>query len=229
MALISVFADQIRPDRVQRYEDIVAELAEKARKGDEAWHWTAHQVGFGPLARIYYTSAHEDHADVEKHGDPRALFARVFGEKEGRKKLGEATACQVSSERTLGLLRPDLSYAQEPGAVVSKLSSVALVRARPGRQSDVEELLRKVAEAIPKAGESARIAGVQALTGDMAVYWIVRSLDSLADLDRQAFGRDLLVKAYGEEEGGRAFETDAVDRLEREITVYREDLSNPIG
>ena len=32
MSLISVFTDQIRPDRVRRYEELIAELAAEARK-----------------------------------------------------------------------------------------------------------------------------------------------------------------------------------------------------
>ena len=229
MSLISVFTDQIRPDRVRRYEELISELAAEARKKKEAWRWTAHQVGFGVRARMYYVSRHEDFADVEKHGDSQALFRRVLGEKNGEKHLEEVTECVASSERALSLHRPDLSYPKEPAEGIAPITSLALLRARPGSQQAVEELLLKVAEAIPKTGESAAIASFQAVTGDMLVYWLARPLNRLADLDQQSVGRDLLIKAYGPNEGDRVFRSalEAADQLQREIVFYREDLSNP--
>ncbi len=229
MALISVFTDQMRPDKAREYQELVAELAAEARKKQEPWHWTSYQVGFGPLGRIYHVSQHPDHADIEKQGDAEALFTRVLGEKRGPKLLEDAQDCLVSTERALGIQRPDLSYPQEPAESIAQASSLALIRARPGRQQAVEKLLRQMAEAIPKTGEPGRIDVAQALTGDMLLYWIVRPLESLADLDRQSIGRDLLIKALGQSEGERIFQSglENVDQLQREITFYREDLSNP--
>ena len=229
MPLVSVFTDQIRPDRVRRYEELVAELAAEARKKKEAWRWTAHEVKFGPLARVYYVSRHEDYTDIEKHGDPQALFTRVLGEKQGRKQLDEANECRVSSERVLGIHRPELSYPQEAAEGIAPITSLAFIRARPGLQHIVEELLLKLAEAIPKTGESASIASFQAVTGDMLGYWVARPLNRLADLDRQSIGRDLLIKAVGQNEAERIFRSglEGIDQLQREIIAYREDLSNP--
>ncbi len=229
MSLVSVFTDHVRQDRQRQYEDCIAELAASARKKKEAWHWGAHQVGFGPLSRIYYVSQHDDHADLEKHGDPLALFTRVLGEKKGQKLLEETSECLWSSERTLGMHRPELSYPKEPPHGVSPLTSLVMVRARPGHQEAVEELFRNVAEAIPKSGESARVDTFQAVVGDMLGYWLVRPLARLADLDRQSIGRDLLIKGLGQDEGARVYRSglEAVAEVRREITTYREDLSNP--
>jgi hypothetical protein len=229
MSLISVFTDEIRPGQTRRYEELIAEVAAEARKKKEAWRWTAHQVTIGQRSRMYYGSRHEDYADVERQGDPEALFARVLGEKKGAKQLEEVGECTASNERALGLHRPDLSYPQEPAEGIARLTSLVVVRARPGLQNVVEEMILKFAEAIPKTGESSRIGTFQALTGDMLVYWIARPLDRLADLDGQSAGRDLLIKAYGQNEGDRIFRAglEGVDQLQREITVYREDLSNP--
>jgi hypothetical protein len=229
MPLISVFTDQIRMDRLNRYQERIGELAAEARKKKEAWHWAAHQVGFGDRAKMYYVSRHEDYADVEKHGDPQALFRRVLGDKKGEKQLEEVSESLVSSERALGVPRPDLSYPKQPTEGIAPISSLVVVRARPGRQHAIEEMLFKIAEAIPKTGESAHIASYQAVTGDMLVYWVARALDRLADLDRQSIGRDLLSKAYGEPEGERLYHSglENAEQLIREINFYREDLSNP--
>ncbi len=229
MPLVSVFTDNIRSDRLGRYQELIAEIASEARKKKEAWRWTAHRVDFGPTARIYYVSNHEDYADLEKQGDPQALFTRVLGPTKGEKHLEEVNECVTSNERALGTPRPELSYPPEPAQEISPITSLALIRARPGAQHIVEELLLKLAEAIPKAGESASMASFQAVTGDMLGYWLVRPLNRLADLDKQTVGRDLLIKAFGQSEGDRIFRSglEGIDQLQREITSYKEDLSNP--
>jgi len=155
----------VRPERARSPRpEIIAELAAEARKKREGWRWTAHQVGFGSLAKIYYVSEHPDYADLEKHGDAQALFERVLGDKKGQKLLDEVNECLVSNQRTLGVQRPDLSYVKEPAQGVAPLASLSRFRARPGGQH-LERIFRSGLE--------------------------------------------------------------GVDRLEREITVYREDLSNP--
>jgi quinol monooxygenase YgiN len=229
MPIISVFSITVRDGEIRRYEELVAELAAEARKKKEAWRWTAHEVKFGLLTRRYYVSQHEDFADLEKKGDPQGLFTRVLGEKKGQKVLEEVNEREVSTERTLGLHRPDLSYSPDQDQQIPQVSSLAVVRARPGHQQAVEAMIAKFAEAIPKTDESANLTAFQALTGDMLVYWISRRLNRLADLDHQTIGRDLLIKAFGPSEGDRIFQSSlqGIEQLQREITVYREDLSNP--
>ena len=63
----------------------------------------------------------------------------------------------------------------------------------------------------------------------MQSYFVVRPLESLAALDQQSVGRDLILKAYGQEEGERIFRAglEATLETQREIIAYREDLSNP--
>ncbi len=229
MSLVNVFTDQIRPDRLRRYEACIAELAAAARDQNDPWRWTAHQVGVGDGARMYYVSRHPDHADVERSGDPPTLFSRLLGERQGLQLLDETSECLVHNQRTLGIERPDLSYPQQAPEGIAPMASIALIHARAGHQEALEDMLRQLAEAIPKAGEEARIDCTQSLTGDMLSYWIVRPLESLADLDHQPIGRDLLIAAYGQNDGARIFRTGlaAADRVDREITRLRQDLSNP--
>jgi hypothetical protein len=229
MSLVSVFTDHVRQDKLDDYEERIAGLASQARKKHEAWRWVAQQTAFGPLSRIHYVSWHDDYADLEAKGDPQALFARVFGGKKGRDRLEDVSKCLLSTERALLQYRPDLSYPQERATTIPAVTSVAMVRARPGGQEAVETLLRHIAEAVPKTGEQAQIRTYQALIGDMQSYGIVRPLDRLADLDQQSVGRDLVIKAYGPQEGERIYREglEASAETRREIRAYREDLSNP--
>lgn len=229
MSLVSIFTDDVRQDKLNDYEELIAELARGARDQDEGWRWTAHQTAFGPLSRIRYVSWHEDYADLERQGDPLALFTRVLGEKKGRNLLEDVNECLTSNERALNQHRTDLSYPQERSTAIAPVVSVAMLRPRPGGQAAVEELLRQMAEAIPKTGEQAQIRCYQTLTGEMFNYVIVRPLERLADLDQQSVARDLLVKAYGQQEGERIFQAgiEATLETQREILAYREDLSNP--
>ena len=57
----------------------------------------------------------------------------------------------------------------------------------------------------------------------------MRPLRSLADLDQQLSGPELLNKAFGTAEGGLIWRngTEALEQAQRQIVALREDLSNP--
>jgi hypothetical protein len=210
---------------------LITELADAARKKDEPLKWIAQEVAFGSLGKVYYVSLHPDHADIEKHGDAPAIFQRVLGEKKGLALFGEIQGCIESTERGIAVVRPDLSYPQEEGAGERRpLTSLSTLRARPGAQAQLEELIRKVAEAVPKTGGQTRLMTYQALTGGFSnTYYLARPLNRLADLDRQPIGQEALVAAYGKAEGERIFRSggEAIQDVLREILVLREERSNP--
>jgi hypothetical protein len=106
---------------------------------------------------------------------------------------------------------------------------VTSLRARPGQAEACEELIRKIAEAIPKTGDAARIITNQSIIGELNLYWTVRPLRSLSELDEQLPAPELLNKAFGPAEGGLLWRTgsEAVDQARREITGYVPELSNP--
>jgi len=106
---------------------------------------------------------------------------------------------------------------------------VTTVRTRPGGQEAVEELLRKISEAIPKVDDPARITVFQAVIGDLRTYWTVRPLRELADLDRQRLPARLLTDAFGAGEGGLIFRSamEAMESAERAIVRYLPELSHP--
>ena len=109
------------------------------------------------------------------------------------------------------------------------MSVVTVLRVRPGHQDAAEELIRKLAEAIPKVDDPARLITYQSVIGDLRTLWTVRPIASLADLDRQLAPNDLLNKAFGSGEGGLIGRAgmEALESVERSILVLRADLSNP--
>ena len=229
MALTIVQTDTVRMDRIRRYEDLVRKLAQAARLGQEGWHWSAHQVAFGAGGRFHYTSRCDDFAALQRQGSVDELVRRVMGEERGAEILQQMNECIVDSRSTISTDRSDLSYPAEEPEQVSPAALVTAVRARPGGQEACEELIRKIAEAIPKTEEPARIHTLQILIGDPQLYWTVRPLESLDLLDSQLQPAALLDKAFGPAEGGLIFRSglEAIDHVERTITMYREDLSNP--
>ena len=227
MALTTVLSVQVQPDRIRAYETLVQKLAEKAAKEDE-FRWTAHQVGFGELGRIHFVARHADWSELGRRFPMNALMEKILGAQQAQKMEEEANACSAGQRYTVGVDRPDLSYPPE-GREILPLAVVTLVRARSGRQDAVEELIRKVAEAIPKVDDPSRILTYQTVLGDLSTYWTVRPLEDLSDLDAQRQPADLLTEAFGPAEGGLVFRAglEAIEQVERELLIYRPELSNP--
>ncbi len=106
---------------------------------------------------------------------------------------------------------------------------VTQIRARPGAQEECEELIRKVAEAIPKVDDPSRFTTWQTLMGDRLAYGIAFPLSGIGDLDKRLSPAELLEKAFGTSEGGLIYRQgrEAISKLQTSISMYREDLSNP--
>ena len=125
--------------------------------------------------------------------------------------------------------RPDLSYPPaEEGRIFPAMVVTRLV-ASPGRQEACEEVIRKVAEAIPKVDDKSRLITYQTLVGNLAEYHSLRPLEDLSELDDQRTPQDLLVQAFGPAEGGLIYRSglDAMTSMQRSILAYRPDMSNP--
>jgi hypothetical protein len=103
------------------------------------------------------------------------------------------------------------------------------ITARSGQLEACEELVRRIAEAIPKAGDPARIVTYQTMVGNLSEIRTVRPLGDLAELDAQAQPQELLNQAFGAAEGGVIYRAglDAIDNVERSILITREELGNP--
>jgi hypothetical protein len=153
----------------------------------------------------------------------------VLGEDKGAKALAGMLECTISQQVTISLDRPELSYPTEQAARIFPAAVVTQIRARPGRQEALEELIRKIAEAIPKVGDFSRMMAYQVMVGVLADYWTVRPLEDLSELDGQLPPAELLDRAFGAAEGGLIYRTglEAIEEVKRQIVVYREELSNP--
>jgi hypothetical protein len=229
MPLTAVNSVTLRPDRLREFEEAVAALSKRAVEKNEKWRWTAHQVVFGDTRNIHFVYDVDDFGALQELGTVDELWQRVLGEKRGAEGIQVTNAAVELGQHTISIDRPDLSYPPDDERRDSPYSVVTVARMRPGRAEAAEELIRKVAEAIPKTEDAARMSAYEVRFGEIQQLWTVRPLASLSELDQQKPAPDLLIEAFGPSEGGLIWRTgtEAIETATREIVAYREDLSNP--
>jgi hypothetical protein len=228
MPLLSVLSVRTRPEKAQEYEVLTAEIAQRAREAGESFHWAAHQVSMGDLQVLHFTSEAEDFKALSERGQAPDMVARVLGEKQAEKTRIELNACTQEVSLSVFRDRSDLSYQADESPELSPMAVITTIRARNGQFEACEELLRKVAEAIPKIGDPARVITWQPVVGELGFYVALRPLQSLADLDQHKGVPDLLSEAFGPAEGGLIYRAglDAIESAQRDIVILRPDLSN---
>lgn len=232
MSLVHVLTVRPRPDKIRQYDDVVHRIAERARSSGEPFRWSTHQTLHGAPPAYHFVSEAADWSSLSAHDMTAvAVVMRLFGSKDGQRIRDELSECACESESLIGRDRPDLSYVtDEPELERGRApwSVVTRVVARPGHQDAAEELIRKIAEAIPKLDDPTRIQTYQVVVGPMRGYWTVRPLLGLGDLDAQTMPGELLTKAFGPGEGGLLFRagTEAIEDSVRTIAKLRPELSN---
>jgi hypothetical protein len=228
MALTTVLTVSVRPDRASTYEARVHSLAERALAQKEPLEWAAHQVAAGALGTFHFVSQAESWAALGAREPIDLLIRKVMGDTEGAQLLEQLSECIVSERYTIGEERPDLSQPPE-GDEMKPMSMVTLLRARPGGQDALEELIRKVAQAIPLVQSPRRFRAYQTVIGDMRTYWAATPLDGLGDLDALLPPAELLHRAFGAE-GALIYRNglDAIETFTRQITALRPELSNGV-
>ena len=227
MALVTVLSAYTRPGRSAAYEANVRRIAQRAADRKERLHWQAQQVAFGSIGTLYFVQEHADWATLGEQDPPPAYLARLFGEREGTELYHEMAECLAELRYTVSQERPDLSYTPHGPVTSPALTLVTFLRARPGGLPACEELIGKVAEAIPKADDPSHLFAYQTVIGDLRTYWTVRPIQRVEELDQVLPPQELLVRAYGADEGERLYRKgiDALQRAERQMTVLRPDLS----
>jgi len=232
MPLTHVLTVRPRPEKARTYEDIVQRIAERARSTGEKFRWTTHHTIHGAPPAYHFVSEAPDWTTLGASDVTAVAFVmRLFGSKDGQKVRDELAACAGETESVIGRDRPDLSCLSDEPELARGRAPFALVTrivARAGHQDAVEELIRKIAEAIPKVDDPTRMATHQVMIGPLRSYWTVRPLMGLGDLDAQALPADLLTRAFGTGEGGLVFRsgTEAIEHSVRTIAALRPELSN---
>lgn len=227
MSLTTVLSVNVRPDRLMAYEAQVQAVAETARKKKERFEWAAHQVAAGRLGTIHFVSQAPNWAALAEREPVDVLIRRLMGDAEGNRVIEQLGAAIVSEQYTIGQERPDLAYPPAQTDAPTPMGVVTVFRSRPGGQDAVEELLRKVAQAIPAVKDPRRFIACQTVVGDLRTYWAVSLIQSLADLDAMSPPAELLQRAFGAE-GVLIHRTafDQIEHMERQITMLRPELSN---
>jgi hypothetical protein len=229
MALHSVLSVQVQPGAFVRYVGHIQRLAAAAAKKKESFTWSTYQTLFGEQMSLHFASAAESFEALGARGGVPELVARVLGASEAPRFLEEVGGCITAQRLTVGIDRPDLSYVAKPIPLKEvRAASVTRARIRPGAREAFEELLRKLAEAIPKLDDPAQLVTRQTIVGNTAEYIAIRPLRELAELDAQRPPDQLLTQAFGAGEGGLIFRNggDAIEQIEREIVRAVDELSN---
>ena len=227
MSLTTVLSVEVRPDRASAYESHVHELAAKAVAGKEQFEWTAHQVIAGPLGTMHFVSEAPDWAALGAREPIESLARRLLGDNEGALLLERIAECVVARRFEIARDRADLSQPVAPEDPPRANTLVSVIQARPGGEDACEELIRKVAQAIPLVNDPRRFMAYESFVGPTRTYWIVTPLAEMTDLDRMLSPKELLQKAFGAD-GVLLHRTgfEAIERLERQLIVLRPELSN---
>jgi hypothetical protein len=230
MAVNTTLSVEVQPGAIVRYTAKIAELAAAARKKREKFTWGTYQTLFGERMRLHFVSSAEGFGALQERGTPADLVGRVLGDAAAPQFLTELGSCVAAQRMTVSVDRPDLSHVRNPlppGSV--RAASVTRILVRPGARDAFEELMRRLAEAIPKMDEPLQLLTRQVVIGNLAEYLAILPLQELRELDAHRAPELLLTEAFGPGEGGHLFRTggEAVQAIEREIVSLREELSNP--
>jgi hypothetical protein len=227
MALTTVLSVQVKPERWSEYEEAIQFLAERAVQEHEFVEWGAHTVAAGRLGAIHFVSEAANWKAFGERGSPEEMVCRVHGDQAGTTLSEHMRACAVETRFIIGEERSDLSRPPQERGRPAAMAAVALFGVRPGGVKAGETMFAKCAEAANKLKDPRHFITVQTVIGDLHSYWVVTPLTAPADLDQMRSPAKLLQDAFGED-GRQTFLSglDAMQRAERQITVFRPDLSN---
>jgi hypothetical protein len=225
--LTTVLSVSVRPDRASAYEARVHRLADKAKARKEPFEWAAYQTMAGPLGTVHFVSQCPDWATLGAREPIELFIRRLMGDTEGAQLIDQLNECVAAERHVIGRDRPDISYPPASDAPMRPMGMVTVFRCKSGGQDACEELIRKVAQAIPLVRDPRRFVAHQTVIGDLRTYWAVTPLANLAELDAILPPNELLTKAFGAE-GALVYRTalDAIEHMDRQLTVLRPELSH---
>jgi hypothetical protein len=217
----------IHPPRVKEFEQVAARIAKAAADDDRTHRWSTYQTRSGELGTYYFGIRSENWAGQAKLEPPDAMTVRLLGKKDGELLVEQVLACVVHAQQTISEDRPDLSY-PSPDQGPAPLLLATRLRARPGGEEEVEEVLRKLGEAVPKVDDPRRFVTFQHVIGDFATYVTIAPLRDVGELDRMLLPVELLTRAFGAAEGGLIARQglQAIQHGQRELLILRPELSH---
>ena len=230
---LDVFVARVKPEKRAEFDSINKKIAalNRRNKGD---FWLASESVYGENNVVTFVSLRNSLGDAQKGTE---LFigalAKPGGMASAEKIFQDFNNTLVSSRSELRRRRPDLgsnasSSLAETNAVVGKarfLYTVA-VHVRPGRGSEVEDLIKMVNEASATAGSKANwFVSQAAIGGQGSIYYITTLVGSLAEIDSVP----PLSKTLGADGYKQFMKSIAENTFNTEFTISRflPELSNP--
>lgn len=228
MAMSTSLRTTVRMASVDGYEEAVKKLAEKARGDPATLDWVAYQAIHGPMGTYFFARQFESWKAIIESEPTAAMVRRLFPGQTGMALMEQLNEGMVSIESVVLQDRPELGYPADERDQPAPFLRRTRITVRPGGNDACEELLRKVAEAVPKVDDPVRFSTTQLLVGDLHQYGVVSPIDDPGELDAQRRVPDLLNGAFGPDEGGLIWRAgrDAIAAAYTDIWMYRADLSN---
>lgn len=231
MSITTVARYQIKPDKIVDFENGLLEISNRANEAEDSLFWTTAQIIGGDAGVYDLVLPRESLAAACSADAPEVLVARLFDA--GRAQALMTTMSNAIQNVNVSIVRdrPELSYPSEAGPGEMVAAVVTQCISRPGHREAAEELMRKVAEAIPKTDDIRRFTCYQPLIGNLRELAAVRPVYEWAELDHATPVEELLNQAFGTGEGGLVFRQgmEAFESIRSELARVRRDLSRDLS
>jgi hypothetical protein len=227
MSILSVQKYSVRPERLPIWEKGLTQIAERAGEQQHPLSWRTSQVIGGELGTFYISTPGDSVAEVAGRESAAELITGLFGRSQGERLRSELGQSLQSSIASIHRDRAELSYPADQAAEPPAGAVVTTIIVRPGWQEACEELIRYVAEAIPKAGDNRRFTTYQPVIGNLRSLASVRPVFDLEELDEMIAVPELLKRAFGAEQGTQIYRsgTDSIEDIQSELLLMRPEMS----
>ena len=226
---------KVKPDKRAEFDAIGKKIAEANRKhkGDT---WLASEVVYGEPNTIYFTSARQSYAEIEKSIDVfmGALAKAAGGPAAGAKLLQDSNSTIASARSEVRRRRDDLTSnpPADAAALVRMVGETqwlrtTMFRVRPGRGPEFEEQIKAVKRARENDMTKVTTLVSQAMAGQQGVVYYVTTVGkSMADFDATPTP---LPKLLGEDGFQKYLKviSETVITTDTYIHHYLPELSNP--
>lgn len=142
-----------------------------------------------------------------------------------------AVTPHLESTSGLSFWKFNVDYSYNPPQSTPKMFAVWLVQYKAGAWSKYRDAVLKINQANKDNKSDYQVAAYSLrIGGEGRTYAFLRPMDSWADMNPKGMGLwETLVASYGEEEAGKILgsRSEAVEKAESEVILFRPDLSTP--